>query len=115
MMKKEVFDNERYISEDIKEGNNKEVRKEQNLKKIIAFAMEDNLNDIMDFPNSQINNDEKINNVLYYDDNKEFLDIIIKNADSFEQNTSGAFILCTDMTSLKLIREEILSIFETDR
>ena len=114
-IKKEVFDNERYISEDIKEGNNKEVRKEQNLKKIIAFAMEDNLNDIMDFPNSQINNDEKINNLLYYDDNKEFLDIIIKNADSFEQNTSGAFILCTDMTSLKLIREEILSIFETDR
>ena len=114
-IKKEVFDNERYISEDIKEGNNKEVRKEQNLKKIIAFAMEDNLNDIMDFPNSQINNDEKINNVLYYDDNIEFLDIIIKNADSFEQNTSGAFILCTDMTSLKLIREEILSIFETDR
>ena len=33
-MAKEVFDNERYISEDIKEGNNKEVRKEQNLKKM---------------------------------------------------------------------------------
>jgi hypothetical protein len=77
--------------------------------------MEENLTDIMDFSNGQINNEEKFNNILYYDENLEFMDRIIKDADLFEEKTSGAFILCTDMISLKLIREEILKIIEEDK
>ena len=69
----------------------------------------------MDFSNGQINNEEKFNNILYYDENLEFMDRIIKDADLFEEKTSGAFILCTDMISLKLIREEILKIIEEDK
>ena len=114
-IKNEVCNKEKYKREDIKEGNNAEERKKQNFKKIISFAMEDNLTDIMDFSNGQINNEEKFNNILYYDENLEFMDRIIKDADLFEEKTSGAFILCTDMISLKLIREKILKIIEEDK
>ena len=48
------------------------------------------------------------NNIIYYDENVEFFKKnIYKDSDLFEQNTNGAFLLCTDFDSLKLIMSEI--------
>ena len=48
------------------------------------------------------------NNIIYYNENTEDLTNIYEDSDYFERNTSGAFILCTNIESLKLIREEII-------
>ena len=48
------------------------------------------------------------NNIIYYNENIEDLTNIYEDSDYFEKNTSGAFILCTNIESLKLIREEII-------
>ena len=65
-------------------------------------------------------NDNKFNNIIYYDyydSNKNLFtwfrpknsDSIMKDSDNLERETNGAFILCTNMESFKLIREEILN------
>ena len=100
---------------EIKEGNNLEERKKQNLEKIISFSKQGSLPDLMDFPNGSINGEEKYNNILYYDENVAFMNLINKDADLFEQHTLGAFILCMNMDSLKLLKEEIVSLYEKDK
>ena len=71
---------------------------------------EGHLPDIMNFPNGSIDSNQikKFNNILYYDENLNFINSINKDSDYFEKNTLGAFILCTNLESLKIIREEIL-------
>ena len=53
-------------------------------------------------------NKKKYNNIIYYDENKEYLNELLKDCDSFEENTMGGFILCQNMETLKIVREEIL-------
>ena len=60
-------------------------------------------------------NDKKFNNIIYYDANVLNLNSINEDSDFFERETPGAFILCTNMNSFKLIREEILLEIEKDR
>jgi hypothetical protein len=62
----------------------------------------------MNIPNGSTNSEKKFNNIIYYDENTDYIKNINTDSDSFERHTSGAFILCTDMDSLKLIRDEIL-------
>ena len=50
----------------------------------------------------------KYNNIIYYDENKKFLDEIYKNCEEFEENTQGTFVFCNDLKELKLLIEEIL-------
>ena len=57
----------------------------------------------------------KFNNIIYYDTNINFLNYINRDADYFERITPGAFILCTNLDSFKLIREEILIEIEKDK
>lgn len=50
----------------------------------------------------------KIANILYYDENVEkHLDDIHNDSDYLERKTPGAFILCTNILSLKFVMEEI--------
>ena len=64
--------------------------------------------------NNEINNNKEKdkntinNNILYYNENIKDLEKIYKDSDYFETNTLGAFILCTNMESLKLISKEII-------
>ena len=51
--------------------------------------------------------EEKHNNILYYDENKKFPKSRLKDCNSFEEEISGAFILCSNMDSLQSIKEEI--------
>ena len=49
----------------------------------------------------------KIINIIYYNENIENIDIIIKETCYFKKKTNGAFILCTNLESLKIISKEI--------
>ena len=84
------------------------------VKKIISFAQGENLPDIMNLPEGKISGEEMYNNIIYYDENIDHSKSIIKDANFFERNTPGAFILCTDLESLRLIRNEILNEIEKD-
>ena len=60
---------------------------------------------------NKINNDidnNKFNNIIYYDSNINFLNNINQDIDDFEKVTHGAFILCKNMNSFNIIRKEIL-------
>ena len=47
-------------------------------------------------------------NIIYYNENIEDLTNIYEDSNYFERNTLGAFILCHDIASLKIIKEEII-------
>ena len=53
-------------------------------------------------------NNDNYSNIIYYNDNMDFSTSIYKDSDDFEINTNGAFILCTNIESLKILTEEIL-------
>jgi hypothetical protein len=60
---------------------------------------------------NKINNDidnNKFNNIIYYNSNIEFLKTINQDSDDFEKVIPGTFILCTNLESFRIIREEIL-------
>ena len=53
--------------------------------------------------------EEKYNNIIYYDENINFIKDIYNDSDLFEKNTPGAFILCTNEKSFDLVKNEILN------
>ena len=87
----------------------------RNRKLINNLIQEENFPDIMNFQNANINDDDKFNNVIYYDENINYLSSIDHDSNYFERITPGAFILCTNMNSFKLIRDEILNENKKDK
>ena len=57
----------------------------------------------------------KFNNIIYYDPNINYLSNIYQDYEIFERATPGAFILCTNMDSFRLLRTEILIEIEKDK
>jgi len=78
--------------------------------KIKNIIEQGKLSDIMNFPNGITDLDEipKFNNIIYYDENINFINSVHRDSDYFEKITLGAFILCTNLDSLKLIKDEII-------
>ena len=95
-------------------ADEKEIQK-RCVKKILTYVEGDHLPDIMSYPNGSINEEQTFNNIIYYDENINFLSSINKDSDYFERNTSGAFILCTNIESLKLIKKEIIKEVKNDK
>ena len=60
-------------------------------------------------------NTSKFNNIIYYDPNINYLSNIKLDSDYFERATPGAFILCTNMNTFRLLRTEILCEIEKDK
>ena len=118
---KEIYDkilNEEFIEYDLEiglESFDEEKVELANQKKINSLVSGGNFPDIMNFSNASANNDNKFNNIIYYDANINYLNYINRDSDYFERITPGAFILCTNMDSFKLIREEILIEIEKDK
>ena len=84
---------------------------EKILGKIMDIVKEGKLPDIMSIPNGNIDNGDKIpnfNNIIYYDENIQFINSIRKDSDIFENKTLGTFFLCTNLASLNLIKDEII-------
>ena len=117
---KKIFDNilkEDFIDypdEIIKESDDPVEQEKMNKKQLDLLVKGGNFPDIMNFSNASANNDNKFNNIIYYDANINYLSYINQDSDYFERATPGAFILCTNMDSFKLIREEILTEIKND-
>jgi len=92
----------------IQEADNPEEKLNQSKQTMVKVAKGGNFPDIMNIPNGSTNSEEKFNNIIYYDENTYHIKSINTDSDSFERHTSGAFILCTDMKSLELIKDEII-------
>ena len=91
------------------ENTTPEKEERKKVDKILSIVQEGHLPDIMNFANGNINSEHKYNNIIYYDENINHLDSINKDSDYFERKTPGAFILCTNLESLKLLKVEILA------
>ena len=99
-----------------KESLNTEEAEKQSIEKIFEFVEEGNLPDIMSFSNASVNNEEKFNNIIYYDTNIEkHKNDIHGDSDSFERETPGAFILCSNLKSLSIIKDEIVKYRRADK
>ena len=74
------------------------------------------LPNIIDFPIEYVNSIEipKFNNIIYYDENLSFIEKIHEYSSMFEKHTPGAFILCTSLDCLKILKKEIIKQFEKD-
>jgi len=115
-IKKEPIPTINYNIDYEKECNPTEEKKEiKNFDKILTLVEGGHLPDIMNFPNGSENKTEIFNNIIYYDENINYLSEINKDSDYFERITPGAFILCTSIESLKLIREEVLRQIKKDK
>ena len=76
----------------------------------MTFGQEEgeHLPDIKDISNINNNKDIKYNNIIYYDENIDFISSVYQDCDYLERNTPGAFIICTNLDQLNFIKEEIL-------
>ena len=83
-------------------------------KKVFNLVNEFKLPNIMSISNEN-NKEQNFNNIIYYDENIDYLDSIIKDSNYFEVNTHGTFILCTNLESLKLVKNEILRNIKKDK
>ena len=98
-----------YENGKIHEKLNKEEGERQNIEKILGFVEDGVFPDIMGFLNDNDNKEQKYNNIIYFDTNiNTYKKEVENNSDKFEEETNGAFILCTSLESLSLIKDEIL-------
>ena len=89
---------------------------EINKKQIVTLVKGGHFPDIMNIPNGSTNEGEEVfNNIIYYDENKDFRENVYKDSDFFERITPGAFILCSDMKSLELIKDEIVKQYKREK
>ena len=94
---------------EIKEGKKtKEEEEKDNLQKILSLVEGEHLPDIMNFSNGSANGKTLFNNIIYYDENIDHIKSINLDSDIFERATPGAFILCTSLDSLELVKKEIV-------
>ena len=91
------------------------LNKNKFMEKVMNIVEEGLLPDIMEFPNGLIDSTNRFNNIIYYDENIEFIKSIKKESDIFENKTSGAFILCSNLTSLSIVKDEILKQIKKDK
>ena len=98
-----------YKLKEIKEGKKtKEEEEKDNLDKILSLVEGEHLPDIMNFSNGSANGKTLFNNIIYYDENIDHIKSINLDSDIFERVTPGAFILCTSLDSLELVKKEIV-------
>ena len=98
-----------------KEYNSDIVKLKKNTEKIVNIVTVDNLPDLMNFKKGDLNENTKFNNIIYYDENIDnYEDEINADGDLFEANTSGTFLLCTNIESLALIMKEISKEYKED-
>ena len=100
----------------ILESDNPLEQNEINKKQIVTLVKGGHFPDIMNIPNGSTNEGEEVfNNIIYYDENKDFREDVHKDSDFFERITPGAFILCSDMESLELIKDEVVKQYKREK
>ena len=105
-----------YPDLEVKESDDPIEQNKINQAQIMTLVKGGTFPDIMSVPNGAISGvDEVFNNIIYYDENIEYKDEVNKDSDLFENRTPGAFILCTNEESLKLIEYEIVEQIKKDK
>ena len=79
------------------------IYEKENEKKLLIKSISLKINKIKKFIISK----EMHNNILYYDNNKKYFQLVLNECKSFEKETPGAFIFSSNKDSFKLIKEEI--------
>ena len=98
------------------EGFNEEESNKHNINKIFNFLEGEHLPDIINCSNGDVNSEQQFNNnIIYYDENINYMGSLKKDSDYFEKHTPGAFLLCNNIDSLNLIKEEVLKENENDK
>ena len=87
---------------------NDEEQEKDNVNKILSLVEGEHLPDIMNFSNGSANGKKGFNNIIYYDENIDYINSINLDSDIFERVTPGAFILCTNLKSLNFVKKEIV-------
>ena len=99
----------KHILKTIKESTKSpEEQEKANIDTILKLVNQDHLPNVMNFSNGMAAGQKIFNNIIYYDENINFLNSINKDSDLFERATPGAFILCTSLDSLELVKKEIV-------
>ena len=100
-----------YPNLEIQESDDEKKQNEYNKNQIMTLVKGGTFPDIMSVPNGCINDieEEVFNNIIYYDENLDYKSEVHKDSDYFERITPGAFILCTNMKSLDLIKYEVVN------
>ena len=105
-----------YPNLEIQESDDPIKQNENNKQQIVTLVKGGHFPDIMNVPNGSINSGEEVfNNIIYYDENYEYKKEVHKDSDYFERITPGAFILCTDIGSLDLIKYEVVTQNKRDK
>ena len=105
-----------YPDLEIKESDDPIEQNKINKQQIMTLVKGGTFPDIMSVPNGAISGvDEVFNNIIYYDENYEYQKEVHKDSDLFENKTPGAFILCTDIKSLELIKYEVVTQRKNDK
>ena len=99
----------KHVLKTIKESTKSpEEQEKANIDTILKLVNQDHLPNVMNFSNGMAAGQKIFNNIIYYDENINFLNSINKDSDLFERATPGAFILCTSLDSLELVKKEIV-------
>ena len=106
MLKEKFFEHKLIVK--LEGTQTKEEEEKENLDKILSLVEGEHLPDIMNFSNGSANGKNRFNNIIYYDENIDHIKSINLDSDIFERATSGAFILCTSLESLELVKKEIV-------
>ena len=102
----------------INEGLNLEEENLKIINKVKSFVGGNHFPDTINYPQKEINEEEKYNNIIYYDENIDDIKnkkSIFSDSDIFEKNTNGAFILCTNKISLNMVKEEVIKNYKRDK
>ena len=100
----------KHVLKTIKESTKSpEEQEKANIDTILKLVNQDHLPNVMNFSNGMAAGQKIFNNIIYYDENINYLNSINKDSDLFERVTPGAFILCTRLDSLELVKKEIVT------
>ena len=97
-----------------KEGFDQNKIDKKNIEKILTYLEGGYFPDFLSFVDEKITENSIFNNIIYYDetiDQSEFK----QNCYYLENVTHGAFIQCTNLDSLKLVKEEIVKQNKKDK
>ena len=84
-------------------------------RKCINFINGYNFPDIIRLSDKYNNIEQNFNNIIYYDENIQYNTNLKLECKYFEKFTNGAFILCQNIESLNLLKEEILKMTKLNK
>ena len=85
----------------------------EDIESIIDLIKEENIPEIMRFSKENFSEGEIFNNIIFYDNNIEYHhNLINKDYETLEKEANGTFILCTNLKSLNIIKNEITKIIK---